>query len=207
MTILPEGTDVGFFDWAAPLVRRYGDRFTAEDADTIAGLLAPAVEPGGHVLDVGGGAGQLAALLAGALDARVTVLDPTSNMLAHVPTGERITALAGSAEAIPLADSAVDAIVVTDAFHHFRDQHAAALEFARVVRPEGAVLVLDLDPRPLGMRLVALAERIAGEPGAFMTPEQMCVFMAARGIPGECVPELGASYRFLGTVDKEWPAA
>lgn len=198
---------MGFFDWAAPLVRRYGDRFTAEDADTIAGLLAPAVEPGGHVLDVGGGAGQLAALLAEALDAHVTVLDPTANMLDHVPTGERITALAGSAESIPLPDSAVDAIVVTDAFHHFRDQHAATLEFARVVRPEGAVLVLDLDPRPLGIRLVAVAERIAGEPGAFMTPVQMCAFMAARGIPGECVAERGASYRFLGRVDKEWPAA
>jgi demethylmenaquinone methyltransferase/2-methoxy-6-polyprenyl-1,4-benzoquinol methylase len=198
---------VGFFDWAAPLVRRYGDRFTAEDVATIADWLRAATAPGGAVLDVGGGAGQLAALLADALDAHVTVLDPTAKMLEHVPTGDRITAVAGSAEDIPLEDSAYDAIVVTDAFHHFRNQDAAVSEFARVVRPGGVVLVLDLDPRPLAMRVVALAERIAGEPGAFMTPEQMCAFMAAHGIPGECVAEQGASYRFLGTVKKEWPAA
>ena len=198
---------MGFFNWAAPLVRRYGDRFTAEDAGLIAGWLRAAVQPDGHVLDVGGGSGQLAALLADALDARVTVLDPTAEMLHHVPTGERVNALAGTAEAIPLDDSAIDAIVVTDAFHHFRDQDAATREFSRVVRPGGAVLVLDLDPRPLGMRLVCLAERLVGEPGAFMTPEQMCAFMAARGIPGECVAEAGASYRFLGTVEKTWPAA
>lgn len=198
---------MGFFDWAAPLVRKYGDRFTVQDAAMIAGWLRPAVAPGGSVLDVGGGAGQLAALLAAELDAHVTVLDPTSRMLAHVPTGDRITALPGAAEDIPLGDSTIDAIVVTDAFHHFRDQDAASREFARVTRPGGGVLVMDLDPRPLGMRLVALAERLAGEPGAFMTPEQMCSFMAARGIPGECVAERGASYRFLGTVEKAWPAA
>ncbi|MBF4510484.1 MAG: methyltransferase domain-containing protein [Aeromicrobium sp.] len=198
---------MGFFDWAAPLIRRYGDRFGAEDAVTIAGWLRAAVEPGGHVLDVGGGAGQLAALLADTLTAHVTVLDPTAAMLSHVPTRPRITAVSGSAEDIPLPDSAFDAIVVTDAFHHFRDQDAAVREFARVVRPGGAVLVLDLDPRPLAMRVIALAERLVGEPAAFMTPEQMCTFMASRGIPGECTPEAGASYRFLGRVEKDLTAA
>jgi hypothetical protein len=62
-TILPEEGDVGFFDWAAPWVRRYGERFTADDAATIAGWLRPAVAEGGQVLDVGGGAGHLARLL------------------------------------------------------------------------------------------------------------------------------------------------
>lgn len=198
---------MGFFDWAAPLVRRYGDRFTAEDAGQIAGWLRHAVPADGRLLDVGGGAGQLAALLAEALDAHVTVLDPTANMLAHVPARDRVQAVAGTAEDLPFPDSAYDAIVVTDAFHHFRDQDAAAREFARVVRSGGAVLVLDLDPRPFGMRLIALAERLVGEPGAFMTPGQICAFMAARGVPGECTPLGGASYRFLGVVDKDRPAA
>lgn len=193
---------MGFFNWAAPLVRRFGDRFTAEDADIIAGWLRPAVEPGGHVLDVGGGAGQLAALLAEALDAHVTVLDPTSEMLAHVPASDRITPVSGSAEAIPLPDDAFDALVVTDAFHHFRDQSAAVREFARVVRDGGLVLVLELDPRPLAMRLIAFGEKLLGEPGAFMTPDEMCKFMAAHDISGECTPEKGASYRFLGHVEK-----
>ena len=193
---------MGFFNWAAPLVRRFGDRFTTDDAGKIAGWLRPAVAPGGHVLDVGGGAGQLAALLAEALDARVTVLDPTAEMVAHVPASERIVGVQGTAEAMPLPDDGFDAIVVTDAFHHFRDQNAAVAEFARVVRDDGLVLVLDLDPRPIAMRLVRLGEMLLGEPGAFMTPEQMCAFMAERGINGECEPLRKADYRFLGTVRK-----
>lgn len=191
---------MGFFNWAAPLVRRYGDRFTAEDAGLIASWLRPAVTPGGHVLDVGGGAGQLAELLAEALDAHVTVLDPTPEMVAHVPDGERLSAVQGTAEEMPLHDGEFDAIVVTDAFHHFRDQVAAVAEFRRVVRDGGFVLVLDLDPRPLTMRLIRFGERVLGEPGAFMTPERMCAFMAEHGIDGECQPLSAAGYRFLGTV-------
>ncbi|MBN2839731.1 MAG: methyltransferase domain-containing protein [Coriobacteriia bacterium] len=193
---------MGFFNWAAPLVRRYGDRFTAEDAGTIAEWLRPAVTPGGHMLDVGGGAGQLAALLAAALDAHVTVLDPTAEMVAHVPTSERVIGVQGTAEAMPLPDNDFDAIVVTDAFHHFRDQGAAVAEFARVVRDGGLVLVLDLDPRPLSMRLIRLGEMLLGEPGTFMTPEQMCAFMSEHGVDGECEPLRKADYRFLGTVRK-----
>lgn len=193
---------MGFFDWAALWVRRYGDRFTADDATAIAGWLRPAVESGGHILDVGGGAGQLARLLASELRAHVTVLDPTAELVAHVPVSERVSAVQGTAEAMPLPGDAVDAIVVTDAFHHFRNQSAAAAEFVRVVHDGGLVLVLELDPRPFSMRLIALAERLVGEPATFMTPDQMCAFMAEHGIDGECKPLEKASYRFLGRVTK-----
>lgn len=194
---------MGFFNWAAPLIRRYGDRFTPDDAMRIAEWLRPAMpERGGAVLDVGGGAGQLATLLADELDASVTVLDPTPQMLDHVPTGARVLAVSGSAELMPFFDNSFDAIVVTDAFHHFSDQKAAVAEFARVVRPGGRVLVLDLDPSGLAMRLIAFGERFLGEPAAFMTPTEMCAFMRENGIVGECAQEEGASYRFLGVVEK-----
>jgi demethylmenaquinone methyltransferase/2-methoxy-6-polyprenyl-1,4-benzoquinol methylase len=205
--ILPEVTDMGFFNWAAPFIRRYGDRFTADDAETIAGWLRQAVEPGGRVLDVGGGSGQLAALLAGALQAYVTVLDPTAEIIAYVNATGRVSAVQGAAEKMPLPTDGFDAIVVIDAFHHFGEQTAAVAEFRRVVRDGGLVLVLDLDPRPLVMRLIALAERLVGEPATFMTPEEMCAFMAERDIEGRCEPLRKAGYRFLGTVRKQRPAA
>jgi len=198
---------MGFFNWAAPFIRRYGDRFTADDAETIAGWLRQAVEPGGRVLDVGGGSGQLAALLAGALQAYVTVLEPTAEIIAYVNATGHVSAVQGAAEEMPLPTDGFDAIVVIDAFHHFGEQTAAVAEFRRVVRDGGLVLVLDLDPRPLVMRLIALAERLVGEPATFMTPEEMCAFMAERGIEGRCQPLRNAGYRFLGTVRKQRPAA
>jgi len=193
---------VGFFTWAAPLVRHYGDRWTAEDAGRVADWLRPAVAPGGRVLDVGGGAGQLAVLLAAALDADVTVLDPTQALVEYVPSHPHVTGLLGAAEEMPFADSTFDAALASDAFHHFRDQNAAVREFARVVRPGGTVLVLDFDPSTLGMKLIRLGERLVGEPGTFHTTEGMCAFMAERGITGECERLMGASYRFLGTLVK-----
>ncbi|MHB1322883.1 MAG: class I SAM-dependent methyltransferase [Coriobacteriia bacterium] len=201
-SILPEGCDMGFFNWAAPLVRLYGNRFDAGDAERIALMLRPAVDPGGRILDVGGGAGQLAHLLAEELGARVTVVDPTPEMLAHVSVDERVEAVLGIAEDLPFADGSFDALVVSDAFHHFRDQDRAVQEFARVVRHNGLVLVLELDPKVRPMPLVAYAERLMGEPGAFMTPVGMCGFMARRGIEGRCEVETRWNYRFLGCVQK-----
>ena len=198
---------MGFFTWAAPMIRHYGDRWTAEDAGRVADWLRPAAAPGGRVLDVGGGAGQLAVLLAAALDADVTVLDPTQALVEYVPSHPRVTGLLGTAEEMPFADSAFDAALASDAFHHFRDQNAAVREFARVVRPGGAVLVIDFDPSTLGMKLIRLGERLVGEPGTFHTTEGMCAFMAERGITGECERLTGASYRFLGTVVKSEDAA
>lgn len=198
---------MGFFSWAAPLVRHWGDRWTAEDAEQVAAWLRPAVAPAGRVLDVGGGAGQLAVLLASALHADVTVLDPTPELVDYVPSHPRVIARLGTAEDMPFADSVFDAALASDAFHHFRDQDAAVREFARVVRPGGRVLILDFDTSTLGMSLMRLAERLVGEPGTFHTPEGMCGFMADRGIDGECERLKGPSYRFLGTVDKPRDAA
>ena len=198
---------MGFFNWAAPLIRRFGDRFTPENSAQIAGWLRPAVEPGGRVLDVGGGAGQLAVLLARELRATVTVLDPTPEMIDHVPDVAGVSTVTGTAEAMPFPDDSFDAIVVSDAFHHFRDQEGAVKEFVRVTRPGGLVLVLELDPRGFFMWLIVVGEKLLGEPGAFFTPDAMCAFMTAQGIAGRCEKLQNADYRFIGTVVKAETAA
>ena len=58
-------------------------------------------------------------------------------------------ALAGHAEALPLADASVDGAVCSDAWHWF-DGARAADELARVVRPGGGVVVCVTHPRWLG---------------------------------------------------------
>lgn len=190
---------MAFFEWAAPVFARFGDRWTDEDAGEIAGWLRPYVPPGGLLLDLGGGTGALAAHLADALSCRVTVLDATPQMLTYLPERDDVTGIVGRAEAMPFPDHSFDAVVVSDAFHHFRDQDAAVREMQRVVRRAGGVLVLELDPSGW-MRLTVWGERALGEPGAFFTPKALCAHMAERGIDGECEPQRGVSYRFLGTV-------
>ncbi|MCZ7662242.1 MAG: class I SAM-dependent methyltransferase [Thermoleophilia bacterium] len=129
---------MGFFDWSAPVFKRFLDnRWTTRDIGTFSTLLRPAVEPGGSVLDLGGGTGGLAVRLAGALGTRVTILDPTPAMLDRVPAHPALTVRLGVAEAIPFPDGTFDAVVVSDAMHHFRDLEIAASEMARVTRSGG----------------------------------------------------------------------
>jgi hypothetical protein len=73
-------------------------------------------------------------------------------------------------------------------------------EFARVVRAEGGVIVVDLDPTSVIMRAIVFGEKILGEPGAFFTPTEMCAFMSENGIEGHCTPMRGPTYRYLGAV-------
>jgi ubiquinone/menaquinone biosynthesis C-methylase UbiE len=191
---------MSFFNWAAPLFAHLGDRWSDETIERWCSWLRPHLgEGGGRVLDLGGGTGALAARLADATGAAVTVLDPTPEMLRYLKPHERVEGVVGLAERMPFGEDTFDAVVISDAFHHFRDQDGAVREIERVVRPGGAILVLEFDPRGW-MRLVVWGERALGEPGAFFTPEAMCAYMAAHGISGRCEQTSPTGYYFLGVV-------
>ncbi len=106
------------------------------------------------VLDLGAGTGKLTRVLAARYGV-VTAVEPLANMramLQRVVPG--VTALAGSAEQIPLDDGSVDGVFAAQAFHWF-DKPVAVPEIARVVRPGGVFAIVwnegddELpDPRP-----------------------------------------------------------
>jgi SAM-dependent methyltransferase len=107
------------------------------------------------VLDLAAGTGKLTRQLV-ALGAHVIAVEPGDGMRAVLArVVPEATALAGSAEAIPLPDSSVDAITVGQAFHWFRHEEALA-EMHRVLRPGGGIALLwniwnDDDPIQRGL--------------------------------------------------------
>jgi len=99
--------------------------------------LAPA-GPAPRVLDLGAGTGKLTATLV-SLGADVTAVDPDPAMLAEFRRAlPGVRSLSGRAEAIPLPDVSVDAVVAGQAMHWF-DMKLAAPEIARVLVPGGVL--------------------------------------------------------------------
>ncbi len=99
------------------------------------------LEPGRVVLDLAAGTGKLTRALTGT-GAEVIAVEPVTGMRDRLMTGAPgARVLAGTAERIPLADGAVDAVTVAQAFHWF-DAVAAGHEIHRVLRPSSRLAVI-----------------------------------------------------------------
>lgn len=123
------------------------------------------------VLDLGCGTGQLLRRLADDLSScRLAGCDFSAGMLQHAAerlSGARRTPglVRGDAMRLPFRDATFDAIVSTEAFHWFPDQHAAIAEIARVLVPNGVLLLGFVNP-PLAIvsEAVHIASRLFGAP-------------------------------------------
>jgi ubiquinone/menaquinone biosynthesis C-methylase UbiE len=109
--------------------------------------------PGPRVLDLGAGTGKLTAVMA-ALGADVIAVEPDPAMLAELRRAlPDVLALPGRAEAIPLPDASVDAVLVGHVLHWF-DMAVAGPEIARVLVPGGILASLwnVFDDRPAAVK-------------------------------------------------------
>jgi ubiquinone/menaquinone biosynthesis C-methylase UbiE len=128
--------------------------------------------PDATVLDLGAGTGKLTRDLVPRFG-RVTAVEPDDAMRGVleevVPAAE---ALAGRAEAIPLADDSVDAVFTAEAFHWYASDETVA-EIVRVLRPSGGLAIffnVDFgDPEPAMAdevdRVLEVAFAKGGSPG------------------------------------------
>jgi SAM-dependent methyltransferase len=114
------------------------ERGRPEYPDEAVALVVAQLGPGATVLDLAAGTGKLTRPL---LDAGLSVVavEPVAEMRSALPA--TATALAGTAEAIPLESESVDGVTVGQAFHWF-DGDAALAEIARVLRPGGLLALL-----------------------------------------------------------------
>ena len=140
-----ENVDATDYDELRPTYAPEAIRWVAERAR---------LEPGSLVVDLAAGTGQLSRRFV-PLGVRVVAVEPAANMRAVLATNlPDVTAVGGTAEAIPLDDGQADAVVIGNAFHHFGAE-AAFAEIRRVLRPGGALALVwaRTDEHPDGLHV------------------------------------------------------
>jgi len=113
------------------------------------GLLPPAI---GRFLDIGTGTGRLLELVADRTE-RAMGVDASRDMLALARARLAERGLAGRCAVrqadmyrLPLPDAAFDVVALQMVLHYAEDPAAALAEAARVLRPDGLLVVVDLAP-------------------------------------------------------------
>ena len=115
-----------------------------EERNAILMALAPE-RPGGHAVDLGCGTGVMLDKLAGRYG-RVTGVDISAEMLegydlSDLRSGLALALLRADMAALPLREACCDVVVCRSALHHMEDEAAVLAEIARVLRPDGRLLL------------------------------------------------------------------
>ncbi|WP_302081019.1 class I SAM-dependent methyltransferase [Salinibaculum rarum] len=187
--------DVSTFDRFA---RVYDLLMPAARRSKLQAGLALAERPVERVVDVGGGPGR--AVRAIDADCRV-VADPARGMLAQAQT-HGLGAVQGDGSRLPIRNSVVDAVIVSDALHHIADQRGVLEEARRVLRPGGVLVVREFDPTTLRGRALVAAERVWGFDSTFYSPDALRADVDAVGLDGQVV-EHGFGYTVAGVARTE----
>lgn len=120
----------------------FGDRFPLA-------MLAATLDPSTCVGDLGCGTGQAAATLAPFVQ-RIIAVDASAEMLQaarrRVAGAGNVDLRRGELEALPIDDYRLDLALVTLVLHHVIEPGAVLAEVARVLRPGGRLVLVDMLP-------------------------------------------------------------
>ncbi|HEX6587393.1 MAG TPA: metalloregulator ArsR/SmtB family transcription factor [Longimicrobiales bacterium] len=107
------------------------------------------LHPSSVVADLGCGTGQLAATFAPFVR-RVIGVDDSADMLGsaaqRLASFDNVELLEGRLESLPIDDETVDLALLSLVLHYVADPAAALADAARVLRPVGRVLLIDMLP-------------------------------------------------------------
>ena len=152
---------------------------------------------GERILDVGAGKGEKAARILQAFPgAELFAVDPNEKRITQAKRDyPGVTSTVAEAEKLPFGNYFFDKAYSTMAFHHFSDLDKALGEVARVVRPGGSYVVLEVEPGSLLGRLFRFFGRLMGEEMQIMTEKQFLARLEhAEGLRVASSVSLGSRY-------------
>jgi ubiquinone/menaquinone biosynthesis C-methylase UbiE len=152
-------------------------------AEQVARRVAVADSPPAHrVLDVGCGTGVLLGWLSRLLPgtAQLYGIDPAPRMVAAAGAAleaePRVCVATGVVERLPFPDTQFDLVVTTLSFDHWADQQRGLVECARVLKPGGRLVLVDL------LSPVLWPTTVVGRRGRARTPRQLRRLLDSAGL-------------------------
>jgi SAM-dependent methyltransferase len=197
MTGDPPGADPLRAQWAA-VAERYGTSWSHADGPDLRWLVdAAAPLPTDCAIDLGAGAGHATLALAPHV-ARVDAVDPTPEMLAVAArlAAERgianVAWVEARAEALPYPAATFDIAISRFSIHHWPDPTGALREVARVLRPGGRVVLIDLvSPEDAALDTFLNTVELLRDPthGRSLRPSDWRAVIAGAGLRGDIARE------------------
>lgn len=112
----------------------------------------------GLILDIGGGTGRVAKVLA-QIQKDIIILDSSHAMLRMAKNHHRIQPLRGNAEQLPFPRNYFERVMMIDSFHHLADHRMAINEAWRVLKPNGILILQEPDIEQWGGKAIAIFEK------------------------------------------------
>lgn len=158
-----------------------------------------ALQPQHRLLDVGGGTGVYAAMLAGRCE-EIVVLEPDRRRLAY-GEGRRpqLRFADGTAERLPFRDGHFHRVMAIVSYHHFSDQEGALREMRRVLAPSGRLVMHELEPsRGPGKWIRRFDRAFGGAHAHFLEPADLKVKLEEHGFHDVAVQPASRGYYVTG---------
>ncbi|WP_315121225.1 class I SAM-dependent methyltransferase [uncultured Clostridium sp.] len=111
------------------------------------------------VVDIGGGTGSLAQYICNSCKT-VYVLDESEKMLSKVKQGKNLICIRGNALKTPFEDNSIDMVILSDVFHHIKEQEDLMVEINRILKYGGKIVMLDFHRKHIRTKLLRAFEFI-----------------------------------------------
>lgn len=128
------------------------------------------------VVDIGGGTGCLAQYICNSCKT-VYVLDESEKMLSKVKQTKNVIVIRGNALNAPFESNSIDIVILSDVFHHIKEQKELIVEISRILKVNGKVVIMDFHRKHIRTRLLRVFEFILFGRLFFRTKDEVKILL------------------------------